>query len=211
MQQENSQEPVSPPETASPRSQEAPEKIHVRDELRDLVAGVMLSPEMSAASSMQGMMDECLVEAGIDLTTVSKMLGEQSAALEDGDLAQARRSLAAQAATLERMFHHLYRLATVAGKKSVDLHDRYLKLALRAQAQSMRTLQALGRLSPLPVRRARTETPPPPKAIPRPVAVTLAAKHPHGQASPVNPMPPGGWRGLARGGARWGGLSAAKR
>ena len=201
---------------ANPSSQGAQEKIHVREELRGKVAKAMLSPEMSAACSMQGMMDECLVEAGIDITTVSQMLGGQGTAVADGDLEQARRSLAAQAATLERMFHYLYRLATVAEKHSFDLHERYLRLAMRAQAQSMRTLHVLGRLSPRPAKQAKAVSPQAQKVNDKADPVKAETVRPDVPPAPVphavpNRMPAGGWQGPARGGARWGGLSAPKR
>jgi len=175
------------------------------------VAEVMLGPEMSAALSMKPMMGDCLIEAGIDATTVSEMLTNQGAAVVDGDLAQARRSLAAQAATLERMFHHLFRMATVAEKHSTDLYERYLRLALRAQSQAMRTLHVMGRMggrepaarqpsvrqkvtpstevrsrSPSPAA-GRMNAPVPPPLSPSPVA---------GLAS--NPMPADGMRRRGR-------------
>ena len=211
----------------NPRSQGVQEKIHVPEEVKGLVAEVMLGPEMSAALSMNGMMGDCLIEAGIDATTVSQMLGYQGAAVVDGNLSQAQRSLASQAATLERMFHHLFRTATVAEKHSTDLYERYMRLALRAQAQAVRTLHVMGRLSRgEPERRkAPPRQPTVAATAPQPAAVNdgpeseaPASAPARMQAPPsptanqvVNRIPAGGWRGPAQGCARWGGLSAPKR
>jgi len=201
----------------NPRSQGAQEKIHVPEEIKGLVAEVRLAPEMSAALSMNGMMGDCLIEAGIDATTVSQMLGDQGAAVVGGDLAQAQRSLASQAATLERMFHHLFRTATVAEKHSTDLYERYMRLALRAQSQAVRTLQVMGRLCPQPARQAQAASPPPQKTVPKPVAAKtteVVRTNTTPSSTPnlmLNPMPADGWRTPARGGALWGGgLSAPK-
>ena len=108
----------------------------------------MLSPGMAAAHSMDRMTDPCLAEAGIGPGVVAEMLEAQGQAVANGDLAQVRRTLAAQVVMLDRMFHHLFSLAMTAQKHSHDLFERYLRLALKAQAQAARTSLVLRRLSP---------------------------------------------------------------
>jgi len=129
----------------------------------------MLAPEMAAAQSMSQMMDLCLKEAGMDLPTVAGMLTTQGEAVADGDLAQVQRSLASQVTTMEHLFHHLFNIAVAAQKDSHDLYERYLRLAMKAQAQSARTAHILGRLS-APARRLEK---PKPEPKPAPVEATL--------------------------------------
>ena len=131
----------------APSSPTAPTAIpQVPEDLKGRVAGIMLSPEMAAAQSAERMMDPCLAEAGIGPATVAELLKAQGEAAANGDLEQVRRTLAAQVATLDRMFHHLFQLAHVAGKQSHHLFERYLRLALKAQAQSAHTSHVLSRL-----------------------------------------------------------------
>ena len=116
-----------------------------------VAAGIALSPELAAALSLDLMMGKNLAEAGIDPATVTQTLNAGGRAAADGDLSQVRRTLTAQVATLDRMFHHLFQLAH-SGGLSHDLFERYLRLALRAQAQCARTIGVLGRLCPEPAR-----------------------------------------------------------
>jgi len=193
----------------------------VPEELRGIIAGIMLSPEMKAANSMHCILDNSLVEVGLDSHSLNDLLQEQGEAVAEGDFAHARRSLAAQASALEQMFHYLFRCATVAQKHSQDLFERYMRLALKAQAQAMRTQTALGRLSPKPRAKAPA-VPPPPAAATRPASPPPKAPVP----APVSPRPvtmphPVAWEGfqsrtatsllVSTGSERLNGLSAPKR
>jgi len=117
----------------------------VRSELNGLLARVALTPEMTAAESMSRIMDPCLKETGIDLLTVADFLQEQGQAAADGDLSVVRRTLAAQVAMLDRVFHHLFTLATV-GSNTPETCSCFMRLALRAQTQSARTSAILARI-----------------------------------------------------------------
>ena len=132
------------------------------------VAAAMLAPEVSAAQSMHHMIDKSLTDdSGMQPHVVAEMLQLQDQAMASGDLGQVRRTLAAQAATLDRLFHHLFALATAAQSRSPDLHQRYLHLAFKAQAQAMRTSLAMGRLCQAQERlkmARQANTAPPPKA-----------------------------------------------
>jgi len=100
---------------------------------------------MTAAESMRRIMDPCLKEAGIDLMTVADFLQEQGQAAADGDLSVVRRTLTAQVAMLDRIFHHLFTLATV-GSNTPETCSCFMRLALRAQTQSARTSAILARI-----------------------------------------------------------------
>lgn len=63
-----------------------------------------------------------------------------------GDLAIASRIMAAQAVTLDAMFTELARRAALNMGQHMDAADRYLRLALKAQANSRATIEALAKL-----------------------------------------------------------------
>jgi hypothetical protein len=86
---------------------------------------------------------------------VTQQLHAEGTAVAGGDLEHVRRTLTAQVALLDRMFHHLFQLAHIAGKQSHHLFERYLRLALKAQAQSAHTSAVLGKLCLEPVRTPR--------------------------------------------------------
>lgn len=65
---------------------------------------------------------------------------------ECGDLAIASRLLAAQAVTLDSMFTELARRAALNMGEYLDAAERYGRLALKAQANSRATLEALAKL-----------------------------------------------------------------
>jgi len=136
-----------PPSQAAPVTTAAPPPPlnPVPSELKGLLARVTLTPEMTAAESMSRIMDPCLKEAGIDLMTVADFLQEQGQAAADGDLSVVRRTLTAQVAMLDRIFHHLFTLATV-GSNTPETCSCFMRLALRAQTQSARTSAILARI-----------------------------------------------------------------
>ena len=98
-----------------------------------------LSPERSAAEAIHRF-------AGIDPDNLTGLLEAQGNAAAMGDFEGARRSLAAQVTTLERMFLHFCELAMKQPTGS-DPYERLMRLSLRAQLQCARTVAILGRLS----------------------------------------------------------------
>jgi len=178
------------PQPAAVPPSPSPESLRpLPEDKRGLVATEMLFPEMSASLSMDRMMDKSLVEAGIGPETVVEMLKEQGKVMVEGDLAQVRRTLAAQVITLDRMFHYLFKVATEAHEKgSQDISERYLRLALRAQAQSTRTAHAvrvLGGESSKPAAVKPKVAPVPRKNYePAPVSKTPLPGSPHRPCSP---------------------------
>ena len=76
------------------------------------------------------------------MATYDRML-EVGAAVNGGSLATAERLLFAQAATLNVLFAELTRRAALNMGKHLDATETYLRLALKAQAQSRATVQTL--------------------------------------------------------------------
>lgn len=79
--------------------------------------------------------------AGQDLTEALNALTALTSRAADGDLADVERLLTAQAVSLNSIFTALARKAQSADY--VDTFERFLRLALRAQNQSARTIEIL--------------------------------------------------------------------
>lgn len=73
-------------------------------------------------------------------------LGETMAAAGRGDKAMASDILAAQAVVLDTMFTELARRSAANLGQYIDAADRYMRLALKAQANCRATLEALAKL-----------------------------------------------------------------
>ena len=179
--------PVPPSAAATAGEEEAApqEPIHVPPHLKGRLAERMLAPEMGAAQSIQQMMDDSMNEAGIDLLTVAGVLKNQGTTAAEGDLAQARRTLSAQIAMLDRTCLYLFNCAMRAQNRSQDLFERYMRLALKAQAQSAHTTAVLGRLSQIAARAEKAAEPKPKAGVvpqaaaprPAPFSRPLSLKH----------------------------------
>ena len=74
------------------------------------------------------------------------VIGEACAAARAGDLSLQRDMLTAQAMTLDGLFTELARRAAMNMGEYLDATDRFLRLALKAQAQSRATVETLDRL-----------------------------------------------------------------
>lgn len=73
-------------------------------------------------------------------------LAEKMAAARDGDKAMPSDILSAQAVVLDTMFTELARRSAANMGQYIDAADRYMRLALKAQANCRATLEALGKL-----------------------------------------------------------------
>lgn len=112
------------------------------------LARVMLAPEARhghAASTfvaplLSGLADK--PELG-DYTNQMQIAGDKAVA---GEMAFASRTLAAQAITLDAMFTELARRAAANMGEYINAAERYARLALKAQANSRATLEALAKL-----------------------------------------------------------------
>jgi hypothetical protein len=76
-----------------------------------------------------------------DLPALIEALEDQAGAVHSGDLKRAESMLITQAHTLDALFNNLARQSARAS--SVDLADRYMRLALRAQNQCRMTAETL--------------------------------------------------------------------
>jgi hypothetical protein len=73
-------------------------------------------------------------------------LAEKMAAARDGDKAMPSDILSAQAVVLDTMFTELARRSAANMGQYIDAADRYMRLALKAQANCRATLEALAKL-----------------------------------------------------------------
>ena len=106
------------------------------------ITRALVQPEVQAASIIQS-----FDSTNLDINLLSSELREQTAAIQSGDMSRAEAMLGAQAHTLDALFSNLARRASsnmTAGYG--DAAERYLRLALKAQAQSVRTIEALAEL-----------------------------------------------------------------
>ena len=101
------------------------------------LARVATSPECLSATVLT-------ICQNIDHAQITEMVGElskQSAAIHNGDMKRTESMLIAQAHTLDGLFAKLASKALTDGR--VDMLERYMRLALKAQNQSRATLQTL--------------------------------------------------------------------
>ena len=81
-----------------------------------------------------------------DVTALSVQLKENMAALKDDDLQSCEAMLFGQAHALQSIFVNLSLCAARNLGEYMDATERYLRLALKAQSQCVRTLEVLGAL-----------------------------------------------------------------
>jgi hypothetical protein len=109
-----------------------------------LVAEVAFSPVSLNA------MTACLFQKNslgvTDLTESVKVLREQAGQARDGDLSQAQELLYAQATVLNAIFHEMCRRAAANMGEYLNAAEVYMRLGLKAQAQSRATLETLAEI-----------------------------------------------------------------
>lgn len=104
------------------------------------MARTVTSPECLSASVLT-------ICQNIDHSTISEMVDElrqQTAAIYSDDLSRLESMLISQAHTLDGLFAKLASQALTAGQ--LDVLERYMRLALKAQNQARATLQTLGEI-----------------------------------------------------------------
>lgn len=113
-----------------------------------LTARALSQPEVRAARAIQRFEGDSL-----DINAAADELREQIAEVQAGNMKRPESMLVAQAHTLDALFSALAMRSqanTQAGY--LDAADRYMRLALKAQSQAVRTIEALGELkNPRPV------------------------------------------------------------
>lgn len=114
-----------------------------------LLAQVAASPYLGAASTVIRFSQADMGE--VSLTDLVRVLKEQSAAINGGDLRNAEAMLSSQAVALNTVFAEMARRAALSAGKYLEVTDTYMKLALRAQSQCRATLEALATIKNPPV------------------------------------------------------------
>ena len=83
----------------------------------------------------------------LSVTDMFQALGDDVAKAKDGDISAQRAMLAAQSYALNSIFTEMARRAALNMGEYVKATESYLRLALKAQAQSRATIEALDRLA----------------------------------------------------------------
>lgn len=111
-------------------------------------ARALHQPEVRAARTIQRFEGD-----NLNINSAIDELREQVAEVQGGSMKRPEAMLVAQAHTLDALFSALaMRSKANSDGGFLDAADRYLRLALKAQAQAVRTIEALGELkNPRPV------------------------------------------------------------
>jgi len=109
----------------------------------EVLARAAVSPSLNAAMTLHGYAWPG-IKGKLDLNVLLDNLDKHAQAVHDGDMKRAEAMLFGQAQSLEAIFTDLARRATTS--QYLDGAERYLRLALRAQSQCARTLEALSTL-----------------------------------------------------------------
>jgi len=110
------------------------------------VARTALRPTVQAAFTLR---DYGNSWGELDLNGLIDSLGEQTKAINDGDLSRAEGMLTSQAHTLDAIFNNLASRAIKA--EYLNNLDTYLKLSLRAQSQCRATWETLATIKNPPI------------------------------------------------------------
>ena len=119
---------TTPTATTEPRKYEDPTDEYLRE----------YSPEMAVAVALKMMEDNESYRTRTTLKELAAIVATQCQEVADGDLSHVKRTLSCQVKMLERLVDHLFHRAMGMGPV-VDVYERYLRLAMRAQAQLVRT------------------------------------------------------------------------
>jgi hypothetical protein len=111
--------------------------------MKAAIARTYAKPEVRAAQTIQRYQGD-----SPDVNVLVGELREQIAVTREGDLHRQEAMLVAQAHTLDAVFHNLAQRAhgSMCGGNLLDAAERYMRLALKAQAQAVRTIEVLGNL-----------------------------------------------------------------
>lgn len=101
----------------------------------------MLNPAISNAEACMRFMQPGWAGAG--LTEAMEVLSERAKAVNAGDMRDMEGTLVAQTAALNSIFIELTRRAHLNIGHDLDVTDRYLRLALKAQSQCRATVESL--------------------------------------------------------------------
>ena len=145
--------PAQPPDLPAPpaRAKETPAQpktfsVYRADGESDnqAMARHALLPEMHAAHTISVLSIPSFGSTAIDLTALMKALERQSEAVNAGTLTRGEAMLAAQAQTLDALFHVLTRKALAQGQ--LNQYDTFMRLALKAQSQCRTTWEGIAEI-----------------------------------------------------------------
>lgn len=114
-----------------------------------LLAQVAASPHLAAASTVIRFSQAAMGE--VSLTDLVRVLKEESASINSGDLRNVEAMLSSQAIALNTVFAEMARRAALNLGQYLDAAESYMKLALRAQSQCRATLETLAAIKNPPV------------------------------------------------------------
>ncbi len=128
---------------ASDKPKFDPAQIRIRakssEEQGEVAARVMSKPEIRAASIIQKFEGD-----GLDINYLAAELRTQIDVVATGDLGRPEAMLLAQAHTLDSLFSNLARRSHSNMSEGYgEAAERYMRLALKAQSQAVRTIEAL--------------------------------------------------------------------
>ena len=112
------------------------------------IARTVTKPEVQAAVTIQEI-GKAFGE--LDVGALTSTLAEQTAAVQENDLGRGEAMLVAQTHTLDAIFHAMIQRAARNLGHYPDTVERYMKLALRAQAQSRSTWEAVSAIKNPPM------------------------------------------------------------
>ncbi|MDP8986282.1 MAG: hypothetical protein M3N97_14850 [Pseudomonadota bacterium] len=107
----------------------------------EILSQVVLSPTGNATFSIYQYAGQSIGE--LDVTALSKLLGDQIDQVRAGDLGRAESMLLSQGFTLDRAFHSLLQSAHGKFGQNLEAAETFLRLAFRAQSQCRATLETL--------------------------------------------------------------------
>lgn len=126
---------------ASLRSNEVNEEFIQKMQVA-VTASAFCTPEVSSAAIIEDL------HPGADLNALVDELRFQTRRVQDGNLERTKAMLMAQAHALDALFLTLCKrsMANARDGHFLEAADRYMRLALKAQSQAVRTLEVLGDL-----------------------------------------------------------------
>jgi hypothetical protein len=86
-----------------------------------------------------------------DLTETISVMREKVSKVNTGDLSELEATLTAQSVALDAIFNELARRAALNMGEYINAAERYMRLALKAQAQTVRTIEVLAAMKNPPV------------------------------------------------------------
>lgn len=110
-----------------------------------ITASVNADPAIQAALSLRAI-DQSKADQGVGINEFAYELEKQCAAVRAGDMSRAEDMLLVQAHTLDRLYNKLIGLSILNLGVSVDVSERLMRLAFKAQSQCRTSLETLALL-----------------------------------------------------------------